>query len=233
MQAFAISFNEKPLRSLTHVVHILNACRTKEEMYRYLSVDIDNATESAESKENLDVKKTKRTVDKCLKAFFEPEDREIKCEKCEEGTVATQTLKVLNQPKAILLHLKRFVLVERPRKKFDESDESAGVEITFRKNKAPVVINKMLSLHSFLKEASGKEQSYSIKSIVHHIGSTASSGHYTADALRIRPNQPGKNVTWVSFDDTKVDTATSTDILNSVDKQKTAYMLLYSMDNMK
>ena len=96
-------------------------------MYRYLSVDIVSTAKAEGGQENIDTKEAKRTVDKCLNSFFEPEDREIKCEKCKEGTVATQTLKVLNQPKAILLHLKRFVLVERPRKKFDESDESAGV----------------------------------------------------------------------------------------------------------
>ena len=200
-------------------------------MYRYLSIDIPSTAKPDGGKVNIDAKEAKRAVDKCLKSFFEPEDREIKCEKCDDGNVATQTLKVLSQPKAILLHLKRFVMVEIPRKKLDDSNEPAGVDITFRKNKAPVVINQKLSLHSFLKDTSEKEQSYSIQSIVHHIGSTANSGHYTADALRIHPNEPGKNITWVSFDDTKVETAKSAEILSSLEKQKTAYMMLYMMND--
>ena len=200
-------------------------------MYRHLSIDIASTAKPDAGKVNFDAKETKSAVDKCLKSFFEPEDREIKCEKCEDGNVATQTLKVLSQPKAILLHLKRFVMVEIPRKKLDDSNEPAGVDITFRKNKASVVINQKLSLHSFLKDTSENEQSYSIQSIVHHIGGTANSGHYTADALRIRPNEPGKNMAWVSFDDTKVETAKSAEILSSLEKQKTAYMLLYMMNN--
>lgn len=199
-------------------------------MYRYLSVDIPQK----DGNEN-----PKRAVDKCLDAFFEPEDREIKCEKCEDGTVATQTMKVLSRPKAILLHLKRFVLEEVPRKKDenDPEDVGPGVHITFRKNKAPVELTAQITLDSFLKEKPGPSaatavgtQGYSIQSIVHHIGSTANSGHYTADALRIRPNQPGKNMTWVSFDDTKVETLTATEVLTDVSKQKTAYMMLYTLD---
>jgi hypothetical protein len=86
---------------------------------------------------------TKPTVEKCLEQFFRPEDREIKCEKCEYGTVATQTMRILSQPKALLLHLKRFVLVEKPRVQADENAKenqpenstSPGIEMTFRKNK--------------------------------------------------------------------------------------------------
>jgi uncharacterized UBP type Zn finger protein len=208
----------------------LISCRTKEEMYRYLSVHIPQ-------KDGNEI--PKRSVDKCLEAFFEPEDREIKCEKCEDGTVATQTMKVLSRPKAILLHLKRFVVVEVPRKKAenDADDVDPGVHVTFRKNKAPVELTERLTLDPFLKERSEPStatafgtKSYSIQSIVHHIGSTANSGHYTADALRIRPNQPEANMTWVSFDDTKVETATATDVLKDVAKQKTAYMMLYTLD---
>ena len=108
-------------------------CRTKEEMYRYLSIDIAD-----DSKDTSD---RQRTVEKCLNNFFLPEDRELKCEKCEEGQVASQTMRILSRPKALLLHLKRFVLVEKPRTPIETADNEAveavvpGVEMTFRKNK--------------------------------------------------------------------------------------------------
>eukprot|EP00980_Cylindrotheca_fusiformis_P006468 scaffold1377_cov126-Cylindrotheca_fusiformis.AAC.13 len=145
-------------------------------------------------------------------------------------------MKILSRPRAILLHLKRFVLVEVPRKKDDRDadDVDRGVHITFRKNKAPVELTEKLMLDSFRKVSSelatGAPQSYTIQSIVHHIGSTADSGHYTADALRVRPDQPGTNMTWVSFDDTMVETTSSAAVLEDVAKQKTAYMMLYTLD---
>ena len=67
--------------------------RTKDELYRYLSVDIvDSAFEEPNQEEY-----RKRTVENCLQQFFRPEDREIKCEKCEDGTVAEQTLRILSR----------------------------------------------------------------------------------------------------------------------------------------
>ena len=102
-------------------------------MYRYLSIDIADDSEQGTNH--------KRTVGKCLDHFFRPEERELKCEKCEEGTVATQTMRILSRPKAVLLHLKRFVMVEKPRTEENNTDPaknnsaSPGVERTFRKDK--------------------------------------------------------------------------------------------------
>lgn len=68
------------------------------------------------------------------------------------------------------------------------------MEYEFQKNKAPVEIAERLSLANFLSTGSEATETslsgeYKIQSIVHHIGSRASSGHYTADALR-----PSKDV---------------------------------------
>ena len=157
-------------------------------MYRYLSLDILQ-------KESEEV--TKPNIEECLHAFFQPEDREIKCEKCEDGQVAEQTMKVLSRPKAILLHLKRFAMVEQPSK-----EDGGSPTFVLRKNKAAVELNKSLSLDPFLKAdetRAAAKQDYEIQSIVHHIGSSADSGHYTADALREDPKDEAKK-TWVSFD---------------------------------
>jgi uncharacterized UBP type Zn finger protein len=94
--------------------------RTKEEMYRYLSIDITD-NEASPLDVDDDSPPPKHTVEKCLAQFFRPEAREVKCEKCEEGQEATQTMTILSTPKAMLLHLKRFVFVEK--------------ETTFQKNK--------------------------------------------------------------------------------------------------
>ena len=129
-----------------------------------------------------------------------------------------------------------------------------AVEYSFRKNKTPVSIPPTLTLHEF--ENSGQDdkviqqndttisKEYSIQSIVHHIGSRASSGHYTADALRLRPSQnssepteseenddPNELSSWVSFDDGQVGMTSLDKILNSKFKQETAYMVLYSLSS--
>ena len=85
------------------------------------------------------------------------------------------------------------------------------------------------------KDSPNSEQQYSLKSLVYHIGSTASSGHYTADALRTRPATPeevGKETCdeWVSFDDSKASMTKLSDVVESEQKKKTAYMLLYTLD---
>ncbi|CAJ1959080.1 unnamed protein product [Cylindrotheca closterium] len=199
--------------------------RTKEEMYRYLSLDILQKEGDESSKPN---------VEQCLEEFFKPEDREIKCEKCDEGLVAEQTMKVLSRPKAILLHLKRFAMVEQPRK-----DGETTPSFVLRKNKAPLELTKSLSLDPFFgkedsqegqTEAAASKQEYKIQSIVHHIGTSAESGHYTADALRKDPkDDSGKGKTWVSFDDTMVEQVSEADVLEDKPRRKTAYMMLYTL----
>jgi uncharacterized UBP type Zn finger protein len=190
--------------------------RTKEEMYRYLSVDI-GTTYSEDT--------AKPTVERCLESFFEPEDREIKCEMCEDGIEATQTLRILSRPRTLLIHLKRFAMVGTHTSGSDE------MEIRFQKNKAAVELNDKLSLDGFLSDkatSSILSSEYSLRSIVHHIGNTADSGHYTADALR-ETIQNGQTVDqWVSYDDSTSIESNLDKIRNTPSNQKTAYMLLYS-----
>ena len=151
-------------------------------MYRYLSVDIDDLGTN-------DSKEEKPTVLRCLDNFFRPEEREITCEKCEDGRVATQTLRILSRPKILLLHLKRFVLVEQP---IAGNDADAQIEFAFSKKRTAVELTSDLSLAAYSKSESDDSKAktqatgekYTLKSVVHHIGKTADSGHYTADALR-------------------------------------------------
>ena len=190
-------------------------------MYRYLSIDIDHG--------DVQDGDTKRAVDKCLESFFQPEDREIKCEKCDYGRTATQTMRILSRPTSLLLHLKRFVIVEKAPS--DNNDtENNEFEITFRKNKAPVQLNESLSLESFMADSSEHaETSYKLQSIVHHLGSTAESGHYTADSARL-DNENDNKETWVSYDDGDASETSLGTIQKSVENQRTAYMLLYNLE---
>jgi uncharacterized UBP type Zn finger protein len=100
--------------------------RSKVEMYRYLSIDIDGWDFDPQNPDTC-----KPSVDRCLEIFFSPEEREVKCEKCDDGEIATQTMQILSQPKAMLLHLKRFVLVETK----PADDLSTSLEVSFKKNK--------------------------------------------------------------------------------------------------
>jgi hypothetical protein len=100
-------------------------------MYRYLSIDIDGWDFDPQNPEAC-----KPSVDRCLELFFSPEDREVKCEKCEVGRIATQTMTILSQPKAMLLHLKRFVMVETmATDDANGASSSTGLEMCFKKNK--------------------------------------------------------------------------------------------------
>lgn len=224
--------------------------RNKEEMYRHLSIDVED--ENASSFGTQGENRLPWSVQQGIDQFFAPEKREIKCEKCNDGTTATQTLQILSRPKALLLHLKRFVVAEKPRVEVtnvdseDDTKENASepkrappVEMTIRKNKAPVVLDSTISLGPIVPVEADKENSqdgpmatYDVKSVAHHIGGTAWSGHYTCDAVReseskISSPSQKKTEQWVSFDDGVTSATTADQILKSEKSQKTAYMLLY------
>lgn len=192
-------------------------------MHRYLSIDIGH--------ENLDPRDpgfVKPAVDSCLARFFSPEDREINCEKCRVGKIATQTMEIVSLPRVILLHLKRFIAVERYSALTDKT------KLVFKKNKVPVELSRTLSIDETLlvdKKNSGADgkriiDEYGLKSIVHHIGDTANSGHYTTDALRKNPEDGTDR--WVSYDDGVTDEKSPEAVALSTTNQKTAYMLLYT-----
>ena len=71
-------------------------CRTKEEMYRHLSIEVEEpiANEKGDREEPAEVK---WSVQNGLKKFFAPEKRDVICEHCKIGTTATQTLAVMNR----------------------------------------------------------------------------------------------------------------------------------------
>ncbi|CAB9501062.1 Ubiquitin carboxyl-terminal hydrolase [Seminavis robusta] len=196
--------------------------RTKKETYMHLSLDIDQTTQDEkDGDEAVSVKKS-------LERFFQAEEREIKCEKCKVGNTASQSLKLLNRPKALLLHLKRFIVEQREARNGD-------IEITVNKNKAPVDLSEHVSLDAFTGGNQTGAHEYSLKSLVHHVGNSSSSGHYTAHAERCRRQEgsegdENKSLTeWVYFDDSTTKLATLDGIRDSPYRKKNAYLLLYTL----
>jgi uncharacterized UBP type Zn finger protein len=57
------------------------------ELYRYLSIDIVNGESAATPVSN-----GKPSVAKSLSHYFQPDVREVKCEKCSHGAHATESL---------------------------------------------------------------------------------------------------------------------------------------------
>jgi hypothetical protein len=92
--AFMLPFFQTRLTYL--LLLFIWSLRSKEEIYRHLSIDIINGDAG---KEGVDVK---GSVEKSLAHFFQPETREIKCEKCEDGVDASQTLRILSRYVGIL-----------------------------------------------------------------------------------------------------------------------------------
>lgn len=213
-------------------------------MYRHLSVVIEDHERNGDDDDN--ATPSSWSIQRALERFFEPEKREIKCEKCKEGTSATQTMRIISCSRAVLLHLKRFVIFAKPvvepvgeeggsmTETPKEAKKLPAVEMMVRKNRKPVSIDATISLRPFIANKdsdSNSQQTYYLKSVVHHIGGTAMSGHYTADALRTNEfaSTEGQPDQWVSFDDSMATSTNSDEVLNSTNSQKSAYMLLYTL----
>lgn len=172
------------------------------------------------------------------------------------------------RPNILLLHLKRFIVVEKTVIVDPDEEENrppsspmkpVSVEYLFRKNKTRVELPLSLTLDAFYGAMNtsmvcGKDK-YLLQSVVHHVGSRASSGHYIADAVRhvevasnssneIFTNQvpesehslpqvssaPKNEVedVWFTFDDSQSIRQRSELITQDPKRQETAYMLLYS-----
>jgi len=208
--------------------------RSKKEMYRHLSVSIENNNGNGNDDNNHPL-----TIEQGISQFFRQEQREIKCEECNDGTTATQSMSIVSRPKALLLHLKRFIV--------ESNGSGEHHQISFRKDDAQVKADHSISMQSFTMDAdaAGTNLSlskYNLLGVVRHIGRTANSGHYTADAIRSSENgntnankfksttsssQPPPNE-WVSFDDGKTSILDNADrTLGSERNQRNTYMMMY------
>jgi ubiquitin C-terminal hydrolase len=162
------------------------------------------------------------SIEEGIRVFFKPEKRDVKCEKCFCET-ASQITEITKLPRAMLFHLKRFIV--------DISQDYSNV--SYRKDQSAVAFAPFLEVDEHtgvLGEVVATNEvdlpqnaRYCIRSVVNHIGSSASCGHYTADAFR-----QGE---WIRFNDdyvTKISESTAVENAGS-----TAYMVLYELETVE
>lgn len=218
--------------------------RSHEETFLHLSLEIGSENGSVEDG---------------LRRFLAPEKREIKCEKCFCAT-ATQSSEIVQLPRALLLHFKRFLV--------DVSSDFS--QVAYRKNQSPVQFDSELYLDprlGYLPELMATDcvvppsseqgrshvaslNGYQLRSIVNHIGSSASSGHYTTDAYRFRREPKRKEIQlfassgcnderpmhvytepqrqWLRFNDCCVSSITREQAIE--ESRRTVYMVLYEFE---
>lgn len=72
---------------------------------------------------------------------------------------------------------------------------------------------------------------YNLHGIVCHLGGTASSGHYTANCVRMKKlsNEENMKKEWIAFDDAITSIISSKNIYESERNQRAGYMLMYSL----
>lgn len=216
-----------------------NSCsytRTRTELYRHFSLDVTDKKASS--------------VDEGLRRFFAPEKIEIKCEKCFTDS-ATQYKEISKLGSALLLHFKRFIVTV-----------SNTYQVGTKKSVQKVEFGEELDLSHFCcKDVStsghGKSlstssedldsdtdcmseddynspQAFKLRSVIHHIGSSASCGHYTADALvdvivgKGKSCKYSKAGQWYKFNDSVTKTIEKKDAYGKR-SQETAYLAMYEL----
>jgi ubiquitin C-terminal hydrolase len=169
------------------------------------------------------------SVDDVVRKFFAKERREIKCEKCFAES-ATQSTEILQLPKLLLLHFKRFVV----KVSADYSD------ISFEKNSSSIAFAPVISIEDDLEDYMANDclptqqdcDRYHIRSVINHHGSSVNFGHYTADALRITPvehDADGRTKReWYRFNDDLVTKISESQAIQ--ESSRSAYLVLYELE---
>jgi ubiquitin C-terminal hydrolase len=185
--------------------------RSHVELYNHLSFEVLP-------------KNTTTALKDALVKFFSKEVVDVSCERCE-CKKAIQTLELKKAPRALLIHWNRFTI--------DFTTDNPKVQ----KNSSPVEFQEYLSLSSLIM-GDDTTNTYRLKSVVHHIGSSADCGHYITDALHIHQQQQQqqrrqrqrKKKQWYRFNDSVVAPITWRDVLGSSTTNGSAYMLLYELE---
>lgn len=164
---------------------------------------------------------------------------------------ATQSLEIISCPKALLLHFKRFIVTQEVKadkssgQNSDQNENKPAVpprmEMVLRKNEAKIPLKESLSIYPFVgkKVEESPPSIYHLRGVVHHVGSTAFSGHYTTCGKRSiceksDTSGPRENEEqWMFFDD-RVGTKTSLNYVTDYERnQRSCYMALYELAEAK
>ena len=105
--------------------------------------------------------------------------------------------------------------------------------MVLRKNKAKILLKDSLSISSFFSSEE-ERRLYHLCGVVHHVGDTASSGHYTTCAKRNLDEEsaeasPNVEEQWVLYDDTVGKKQTINSVIGDKGNQENCYMALYEL----
>jgi len=90
------------------------------------------------------------------------------------------------------------------------------------------LINPELSIDSFKTSSARYDgDTYCLRSAVHHLGSTAYSGHYLCDSVRVDTEEHTEG--WVRFDDGLVKEMSLSALIEYEKNRGDAYMLMYTL----
>ena len=140
-----------------------------------------------------------------------------KCSGCKKHVCATKQLTVFRPPLVLCLQLKRFAF-----------SGGMGVFGGFSGFGAGKKISKPINFPSVLELplSDGRSCRYALTGTVIHLGSSATSGHYTACVKR--PHRNGQS-SWYHCDDSYVESISESTVL----RQKDAYILFYCRTEVK
>lgn len=153
-----------------------------------------------------------------LQKYFAPKTTNFECEKCE-NTKVNLTPKLINSPKVLILHLKRF--------RFTKNENSLFESRKITKLSRPVKMNLKISLFDYGKSgeeekenSAAKEIVFELKSVILHKGKSHESGHYVTDVFDDERRK------WFLCDD-EMKTKISESDLGSDEQQSACYILFY------
>lgn len=155
------------------------------------------------------------TLQDCLEYFSMRETLDHKnmwfCPHCKQSVCADKKLDIWTAPKYLIIHLKRFVVLETP---FGRTSYKISKKVSY-----PFTFD----YHKFII-GGDDNTNYQLIGVIEHFGSLEC-GHYTAFALvdeNFNKNSNEKALKWYNFNDSKVTPISREDIISS-----DAYILVY------
>ena len=149
------------------------------------------------------------------------QDNRWRCSGCQKSVRPTKHLSIFRPPLTLCIHLKRF--------EFTPGGSAGGLGWNFKHRYhegGGAKISKRIAFPALLRLplSDGRVCQYLLTGVIVHVGSRATSGHYTAFVKR-----PGSSNQWYHMDDCHTQTVSEKTVL----KQRDAYVLFYTRKEVK